>query len=163
MQLNTGDRALNAVSDVTGDADPTDLVVPIGAADANNNGRTQVMYAFSPVEGFSAMGIYEGNGSADGPYQHCGFRPRWILLKSSTDTTARNWYIYDTVRDTDGNETDQTILANLDVAEGATSNDLNVLANGFKITGTGTSSNAQSNYYIWMAFAEHPFKYARAY
>ena len=163
LQLDQGTRALDPISDVTGDADPTDLVIPIGAADANNNGRTQVMYAFSPVEGFSAMGVYQANGSTAGPFNYCGFRPRWILLKSSTDTTARNWYIYDTLRDTDGNPTDRTMQANLDEYEGTTSNKIDILANGFKITNTGTSSNYNLNYYVWMAFAEHPFKYARAY
>jgi len=40
--------------------------------------------------------------------------------------------------------------------------DVDRLANGFKIRDSGSPRNANGDQYIYFAFAEHPFKYARA-
>jgi hypothetical protein len=39
---------------------------------------------------------------------------------------------------------------------------LDILSNGFKLRGNWNSSNASGGTYIYMAFAENPFKYANA-
>ena len=38
----------------------------------------------------------------------------------------------------------------------------NILSNGFKQRGTGVSMNASGGTYIYIAFAENPFKYSLA-
>jgi hypothetical protein len=119
-----------------------------------------VAYLFAEVEGFSKMGSYTGNGSADGTFVYCGFRPRWILIKRVD--AAGSWYILDTARDTD-NVTNLFVVPNTAAIEGSTATyDIDVLSNGFKLRGAGAEWNASGGTYIFMAFAELPFKYSNA-
>ena len=46
-------------------------------------------------------------------------------------------------------------------AEGSTSR-LDFLSNGFKLRGSASGTNKSGGTYIYMAFAEAPFKYANA-
>ena len=119
-----------------------------------------IAYCFAPVEGYSAMGSYTGNGSADGPFVFTGMRPRWIMFKcSTTDNGYTFWDIVDTARP-------NTLAADLSDAEGSynlgTGLGVDILSNGFKIRGAGSGKNISSQTYIYAAFAEHPFKTARA-
>lgn len=127
----------------------------------NNNTQTMVCYAFSEVAGFSKFGSYVGNGSADGPFAFCGFRPRWIMVKRADSTS--NWTIHDTSRD-DYNVADADLRTNSSGAEVNpnvnTQND--ILSNGFKVRHAGGAYNASGGTYIFAAFAEHPFKNALA-
>jgi hypothetical protein len=119
-----------------------------------------VAYLFAEVEGFSKMGSYTGNGSADGTFVYCGFRPRWILIKRVD--AAGSWYILDTARDTD-NVTNLFVVPNTAAIEGSTATyDIDVLSNGFKLRGAGAEWNASGGTYIFAAFAETSFKYSNA-
>lgn len=123
----------------------------------NTNGDSYQAFAWTEVAGFSRFGSYVGNASADGPFIHCGFRPRFILIKNSS--AAAQWLIYDTARDT-YNPVSNRLRANDSVAE-ASGTAMDILSNGFKIRTTGTDYN-DANTYIYAAFAEFPFKYANA-
>ncbi len=126
------------------------------------SGQRIVAYLFSEVAGFSRFGSYTGNGSADGPFVFCGFRPRFVMIKR-TDTTG-TWLIEDTGRNT-YNLTDLSLSAESSAAETTQTsigNPIDVLSNGFKCRGTGASSNASGGTYIFAAFAENPFKNALA-
>ena len=57
-----------------------------------------IAYCFSNVEGYSKVGINTGNGSTDGPFVYCGFKPAWVMAKNVDDTGGRNWGIQDTTR-----------------------------------------------------------------
>ena len=120
-----------------------------------------IAYCFAEVEGFSKFGSYSGNGLADGPFVYCGFRPRWVMYKR-TDTTGP-WVQYDVSRNT-FNTTDTRLSPNTADAEVAASSSrsIDILSNGFKLTGASTDANASGGTYIFAAFAESPFKYARA-
>ena len=73
-----------------------------------------------------------------------------------------HWLILDTERDP-YNLSDATIYANLGNAEAeAGALGLDILSNGFKPRGTNAGTNASGYTYIYAAFAEHPFKTARA-
>lgn len=124
----------------------------------NANGDSYIAYLFAEVAGFSRFGSYTGNGSADGPFVHCGFRPRWVMVKR-TDSTG-DWYIWDTARDTI-NPAVAELLANSTATEAGTA-DLDPLSNGFKLRATTAGFNASGGTYIFAAFAEFPFKYANA-
>ena len=83
----------------------------------NANGDYYVAYSWAPVEGFSAFGSYEGNGSNDGPFVYTGFRPRWVIIKNVDNYgTGYDWFIFDTARDT-FNVADNPLNANLNAAE----------------------------------------------
>jgi hypothetical protein len=121
---------------------------------------TYVAYLWSEVAGFSKFGSYTGNGSSDGPFVHCGFRPRWVMVKR-TDS-GNNWFVLDTSRNT-YNLTNNQLLPNSSAAE-STNTDCNVdvLSNGFKLRTALDASNGSGGTYIFAAFAESPQKYSLA-
>lgn len=147
-----------AKGDASSSLPTSSLIYLGGSTDDNANGSTYVAHCFAEVEGFSKMGSYTGNGSTDGPFIYCGFKPRWIMLKRA-DTTG-SWYIYDAAR-SDSNVVGLQLFPNTTAAE-ATSNTFDFLSNGVKFRNNPTDLNASGGTYIFMAFAEHPFKYARA-
>ena len=49
-----------------------------------STGDTWVSYVFAEIEGYSKFGSFKGNGSSDGTFVFTGFRPAWILIKSSS-------------------------------------------------------------------------------
>jgi len=138
---------------------PTSTIFNIGTAGSTNtNAATFVAYCFAAVEGYSAFGSYTGNGSADGPFVYLGFRPRFLIFKR-TDTTGA-WFMEDSSRGT-YNVMGPELYANLSDAE-TTSNRLDFLSNGFKMRAANAGDNANGGTYIYMAFAENPFKYSLA-
>jgi len=126
-------------------------------AAVNANNDTYIAYLFAEVEGFSKFGSYTGNGSADGPFVWCGFRPRYVLFKNAS--AAYHWFIYDTARNT-VNAVTSNLYASSSAAEQADAS-LDILSNGFKLR-SATYINDSTNTIIFAAFAESPFKYARA-
>jgi hypothetical protein len=120
-----------------------------------------VAYCFAEIAGYSKFGSYTGNGSADGPFVYTGFRPAFILTKDIT-TESFWWEMVDSARSS-YNPSNKTLYANMYDAEYTSSGyDKDLLSNGFKIRGTNGGQNASACTYIYMAFAESPFKYARA-
>jgi hypothetical protein len=145
---------------------PTSSVFTINSVygDLNANGGTYVAYCFAPVVGYSSFGSYTGNGSADGPFVYTGFRPRWVLIKASSSVSFGSWRLHDTARGP-YNPCENQLLPNDSSAElgpGATSAVLDVLSNGFKLRQGFDGWNGSGDTYVYAAFAEHPFQYARA-
>ena len=125
-----------------------------------SNGDACVAYCWAPVAGYSAFGSYTGNGSADGPFIYTGFRPRWILIKSST--VATSWYLLDSARET-YNEEKIFLYPDLPAADSPQSAGVDFLSNGFKVrAGAGLGINNLSGGYIYAAFAENPLKFSNA-
>ena len=140
---------------------PTSSVFTLGNS-GNVNGSTgnYVAYCFAEVAGFSKIGSYTGNGSTNGPFVYCGFRPRFIMVKN-TDTGTESWGIIDSARDT-YNVANRRLFPNLANAENTgDSTVVDLLSNGFKFRSTDALSNA-TRAYIFIAFAESPFNYSRA-
>jgi hypothetical protein len=155
--------AQSSVATPFNDTAPTSTVFSVDGGDrVNKSGNGIVAYLFAEVAGFSKFGSYTGNGSADGPFCFTGFLPRWVMIKR-TDSTG-DWYIWDTARNT-FNLMTQVLFADLSAAEStyaAPNPVIDVLSNGFKQRGTYPHNNASGGTYIYMAFAEHPFKNALA-
>lgn len=162
LQLNSGNAQATVASFWNTAA--TSSVFGVGtSSNINANAGTFVAYCFSAVAGFSAIGRYTGNGAADGPFIYFGFRPRFILIKS-TSTASENWDIVDTSR-APSNVGTTMLLANSTILE-YSGTYFDVLSNGIKIRNDGSSSpggfNTSSATYLYMAFAENPFKYSLA-
>jgi hypothetical protein len=139
---------------------PTSTVFSVGTdTSANNNGSTYVAYCFAPVAGYSAFGSYTGNGSTDGPFVFTGFRPRWVMVKKTNSTGS--WAILDSARDT-YNQGFKSLYPDLSNAEVTIYDFRDFLSNGFKLRATDQNSNGNGNTYIYMAFAENPFKLSLA-
>jgi hypothetical protein len=152
----------NAVADNAGpwnDTAPTSSVFTIGDTGwTNTNTATYIAYCFAEVEGYSKFGSYTGNGSTDGPFVYCGFRPAWVMVKR-TDATGF-WTMLDKNRP-EYNVTNLALYANASNAE-STGQDTDFLSNGFKPRTTDSDVNSNGGTHIFMAFAENPFKYANA-
>jgi hypothetical protein len=114
----------------------------------------QIAYCFAAVAGYSAFGSYTGNGSTDGTFVYLGFRPRFIMVKR-TDTTG-DWWIWDSSRNT-FNVMTYYLAPNRSDAE-FTANTIDFLSNGFKFRDSSSGWNASGGTYIYMAFAENPFR-----
>ena len=135
---------------------PTSSDFYVGSSSGiNANGDSMVAYLFAEVAGFSKFGSYTGNGSADGPFVFCGFRPRFVMIKR-TDTAGYNWTLYDSARDT-FNAIDSILYPNLSNAENSGTARFDFLSNGFKAR-DASNDNASGGTYIFAAFAENPFK-----
>jgi hypothetical protein len=117
-------------------------------------GADLVAYCFAEIPGYSKIGSYTGNGSADGPFVWCGFRPKFILLKDVT-TGGTSWITLDAVRDS-FNVAQNYLAPNVTNAEGASSA-LDITASGFKLRASSTPWNANNATHVFIAFAEHPF------
>ena len=121
----------------------------------NVNAQNFIAYCFAPIKGYSAMGQYTGNGSADGTFVYTGFKPAFVLTKASS--TTGQWIIHDTARDP-FNQANRLLYPSLSNAEeNNISDQIDILSNGFKIRATGSAINGSGSTYIYMAFAENPF------
>ena len=138
---------------------PTSSVFSIGSAqDTNRSAGTLVAYVFAAVAGYSAFGSYTGNGSTDGPFVFLGFMPRFLMVKR-TDGVS-NWNMADSMRPA-YNPEDKILLANSNSVE-LSSYPVDFTSNGFKVRNTEGGYNTNGGTYIYMAFAENPFKYSLA-
>jgi Concanavalin A-like lectin/glucanases superfamily len=143
---------------------PTSSVITLGGNDVNTcqSGSNYVCYAFAEISGFSKIGFYTGNGSSDGPFNYLGFRPKFVMVKR-VDASGTPWVILDSVRNT-YNPENLELYPNTSSAEasGGTTYIEDFLSNGFKIRQTDVTWNASGGTYLYMAFAENPFKNANA-
>jgi hypothetical protein len=137
-------------------------IIPLGtSSDTNQAGNEYIAYCWASIEGFSDSYAYIGNGNANGPLVYLGFKPIWIMIKRyDLDATTSNWVIIDSSRQ-GYNVNNDPLFANLNAVEGTTDL-IDILSTGFKIRSTDASVNANTGTYLYLAFAETPFKYALA-
>ncbi len=64
-------------------SEPTSSVFSVGTGNEMNGNYDYIAYCFAPVEGYSAMGSYTGNGMTDGPFVNLNFKPAFVLIKNS--------------------------------------------------------------------------------
>ena len=154
----------NTVDDATvwNDTAPTSSVFSVGTSSlTNGNTEAMIAYVFADVEGFSKFGSYVGNNSTNGPMVNVGFRPAFIMIKS-TDVAAGSWILFDTKRDT-YNAAFHVIYGQLSNVEDTAHAYGDILSNGFKVRKPdGFAINDAGATYVYMAFAESPFKTANA-
>jgi len=151
----------DAIGDDSGywnDTTPTSSVFSVGSGGTTNaNTITTIAYLWSEKQGFSKFGSFEGNNNANGAFVYLGFRPAWIMIKSSaTGGSNYDWVIFDNKRNT-FNVSDNTLDANLANAEVTSGrNEVDFLSNGFKCRSSYGDVNSNTTY-IYLAFAEAPF------
>ena len=126
--------------------------------EVNHSGRTYVAYCFADVEGYMKSDSYVGNGNADGTFVYTGFRPAFVLNKP---LVAGNWRQQDIHR-SPFNITQSSLSPNSSAAyDTGASVKIDLLSNGFKMRDSQTPWN-QTTTFVYLAFAENPFKYATA-
>ena len=150
------------------DTAPTSTVVNVNTDQTTNeSGDSMVMYCFHSVEGYSKFGKFIGNNLLDGSFIYTGFRPAWILAKRSDSTS--DWFLLDNKRSPHnvvGGGGIGQLASNQAYAESSLSTYAvaDFLSNGFKLRHDMNYGywNASGGTYIYLAFAEQPFKFSNA-
>jgi hypothetical protein len=136
----------------------TSSVFQIVNAAWTNGGQRCLWYCFAEIEGFSKIGSYTGNGSTDGAFVYTGFKPAFVLWKQYTNLGTNSWGIRDSARDP-YNVVESVLRPDTSGTETtASSAYADFLSNGFKLRATDGFVNKASSNYLYMAFAESPFK-----
>ena len=156
VYLNATDSQQND-NQFTGSINSSTFGVHASGGSTNISGGTYVAYCWSEVPEFSKFGSYVGNGSSDGTFVYTGFRPKYVLIKRVSQPEA--WVVADTARSPD-NPATRYLLANGNDAETNANISYDFLSNGIKFR--NNSQNESDATYIYIAFAETPFKTGRA-
>ena len=159
LYLNTDGAETNNVS-YWYDAAPNATTFHPGDGGASNgSGTAYIAYCFESIEGYSKVGSYISNANADGPFIYTGFKPAYLLVKGAS--LSVNWDVTDAVRNT-YNVVNRRLAPNTTGVDD-TSNVIDYLSNGFKVRSTSGGYNDPANgTYIYLAFAESPFKTSNA-
>ena len=161
-QLRLDDTAKEALNNnIFNSTAPTSTVFTVGSsATTNESAKGMVAYCFTSIEGYSKFGSYTGNGSTtgDGPFVFLNFRVAFLMVKR-TDSTS-NWIMFDDKR-LGYNPDNDYVYADLINLDGV-ADLIDLTSNGFKIKSASSAVNTSNGTYIYMAFAENPFKNALA-
>jgi len=158
LNLNTTDAVLTTFTNRWTAFSSTTITLG-NNSQTNASATTYVAYCFSAVAGYSAFGSYTGNGSTDGTFVYTGFRPRFVIIKCTSDA-GQVWLLLDTSRST-YNVASENLIPNESSVE-STNPRLDFLSNGIKIRNTYGNQNTNGSTYIYACFAENPFKNALA-
>jgi len=131
---------------------PTTSVFTFNPGNQNNNNH--IAYCWHSVPGYSKIGTYRTNGSTDGPYEHTGFKPAWIMFKNQNSGSGP-WYIVDNKRSPHNVRT-KSLQAQTSSAEATNADLIDFYSMGFKIRTASVLqvNNNNTDRYIYMAFAE---------
>ena len=163
MLLNT--TAPNYPFSYTGNRQPDSTHIYLGGQVVNDAGDDYVAYVFAEKQGFSRFFRYIGNGQAEGPFVHTGFKPAFVMIKLRADYQGASepWVMYDNKR-SPFNRANKKLSSDSAAAEnsysavgGAGYNDIDMLSNGFKLRTNNAVTNSSGKVYSYMAFAENPF------
>ena len=154
----------NDANNLFNSTNASSTVFTIGTdADVNGNTSTYVAYCFSSVTNYCKIGTFEGNSNANGSFVNLGFKPAWLLLKQIDGESGAYWLILDSTRRAfNPNGPSTSLYANANDTENTFGNGTGIdfLSNGFKIRDSLSYVNLNTVFFI--AFAESPFKNARA-
>ena len=150
LYLNGTNSEINSIA--WGSTDPTASVFTYNPGSQNNNNH--IAYCWHSVPGYSKIGVYRANGNANGPYEHTGFKPAWIMIKNQSNSSAP-WYIIDNKR-SPHNERKISLRANATNGDNTDANFIDFYSMGFKVRTSGSYVNGGNNSdrIIYMAFAE---------
>ena len=157
--LNLNTTAGEASNDAFHNTYPTSTLITLGSSTYTNavaGTKQYVMYAFSPVKGYSSYGAYTGTGNVDGSFIYTGFKPSLFIAKESNAVDP--WHMWNNKSSTSGkNVIDKSLQPN-DVSSEATGNgkDIDFLANGVKLRTSNSEINGSGSPYIYMAWAAEP-------
>ena len=154
--LNLNDNGATADDhDRWSDQAPSSTVITLGGNDGVSKSSVKyVCYAFTEIQGYSKFGGYKGNGNTDGAFVYTGFKPAWVMIKRTNDT--QDWPIFDNKLRPSNNVDNYFLYANLSNSQD-TSDQFDIVSNGFKLRMTSNLANGSGDDYVYMAFAEHPF------
>ena len=120
----------------------------------NIDSETYIAYLWASINGFSKFGKYTGNGSADGTFIYCGFRPKALFIRRYTGNYGT--FFYNTTSDPYNVGTTANVFID-DGPEQTSLQLLDITANGFKWRQAAGDQNGLNGLFMWGAWAEAPF------
>ena len=136
-------------SDIWNNTEPTDTVFTVQGSSNNIRynklGEDYVAYLFADTPGLIKCGSY--TGSSSGVTENCGFKPGWVLIKSSDDTEY--WCILDRERN------DQVLIPNTSDKETNFTSLFEWTDTGFKLSSSNSVLCKNGKNYIYVAIAEN--------
>ena len=158
MRLDSNSAQITA-SDEFNDTEPTSTVFTVDTDGGVNASGTNNMiaYCFAEKQGYSKFGSYTGNGNADGTFVYTGFKPAFVIIKRTDDSS--DWVLLDNKRDSFNVVNTKLFSSNSD-GDVTSQNACDFVSNGIKFRDSATNAFATSvsgATYIYMAFAENPF------
>ncbi len=159
LQLNDTSPYASPSTGRWNSTEPTSSVFSVGdAGSVNTDTNNYMAYLWASIEGYSKVGSYTGNANADGTFIYTGFRPAFLIAKN-TGASGKPWVMYDDKRDT-YNEMYKQLVADDNAAANTSEGRLDFVSNGIKWRIGDSYHNDGS--FIYIAFAESPFKYSNA-
>jgi len=153
LVLNT-DAAVVTELDKWNNTTPTSSVFTVGdSSQVNMSGESGIAYCFAEKTGYSKFGSYTGNGSTDGTFVYTGFKPAYVTIKRSSNTS--DWHHFDNKRAGFNGDNDYLKLNGSD-SEGTSGDRIDFLSNGFKLRYATGNLNETGDTFIYNAFAEAP-------
>lgn len=138
----------------------------------NGNGNNFVAYCWEEIEGFSKFGKYIGNNEKynAAPFIYTGFKPAMVIIRSIS--TANNWFVIDNKRpgynnrEDNGGQADNfgsnyKLQTNQSSTQQTSFHGVDLHTNGFSLLTAESGVNASNGNYIYMAWAEAPFRNAK--
>ena len=119
--------------------------------DVNKNGDTIIAYCFGEKTGYSKFGKYTANASTDGPFLYCGFKPKFLMVKRTSQ--AAPWSIIDAGRNT-YNPANLELQADANSAEANQGDGCDFLSNGVKLRDSADMNSGSGDAFIFMAFGQ---------
>ena len=157
LRLN-GTQASQTTSDyIWNQTDPTSSVFSLDGTNqgSNANGNDFIAYCFAEKTGFSKFGSYTGNGNADGTFVYTGFKPAYVTIKRTNNTS--DWHHFDNKRgDPVNNGGWDYLKLNTSDVESTASGRVDFLSNGFKLRYATGNLNENGDSFIYNSFAEAP-------
>jgi len=165
IRLNLTDAKLDTPDNAWNDTAPTSSLFTIGSGtQVNTDDDKFIAYCFHSVDGYSKVGSFIANDNADGTFVNTNMRVSYLLVKSSSNNSNDNdWAIFDNKRNI-SNVVNLHLDANANQEENHDSRVplVDFVSNGFKLRSSHSETNGGSESYIYLAFAETPFKYSNA-
>ena len=145
-----GTGAAGTATNRWNDTAPDSVNITLGSeGSVNSDGNPLICYAFCEVAGFSSIGYYIGNGSANGCKVWTGMKPSFVMTKYDG---TENWAICDNKRDGYNVNNDQ-LYANATNAE-VSNTRMDITSDGFKCRTTNAEWNGNNNTYYYIAFGQ---------
>ena len=166
-----GTHTIQDSADAWNDTPPTSSVFTVNGGNTAYQYADHIAYCFNSVKGYSKFGKYIGGGT-NYPFVPLGFKPAWIMIKNvTTSGNHYDWIICDSARNpvnkgADNVDSKSFLFANTADIEDKNYTDwlqIDFLSNGFRVNEQSVSLNASSSEFVYVAFAETPFKNARAF
>ena len=139
---------------------PTSSVFSIGTGEQiNYNNDNYIAYCFADVQGFSKFGKYIGNGNSNGSFNYTGFKPAFVMIKSTG--SGQGWCMKTAKSNNviNANVNNYFLQANQTNVENTSTDSsfgIDMLSNGFKLRNNDGIMNSSGQNYIYMAYSAAP-------